>query len=264
MKTQLFFLFLVACFCAFSQETKSIENIKGSALVSGDVSPNQAKLAAINDAKLKALKVAGIEEQISSYQLLFSSQEKNDFSQFFASDIQSELQGAVRSYTIKEEKLYCKNEFEIVSEVVLDAVVIRYTTKPDPAYDAKIEGIRGAYVNGENLTFKVRPTQTTYLSIFNITDSDASLLFPSPYEKSFQLVKSELYDFPRNKVDYTLSTENKKTETNRLIFVFTKTYIPFIRMDKNQSCSREDIFSWIYAIPPDQRKVEYFAFNVAK
>ena len=61
---------------------------------------NQAKYSAINEAKINALKAAGIGENIKSYQLLFSSQEKNEYAQFFSSDIQSEIQGAVASFDI--------------------------------------------------------------------------------------------------------------------------------------------------------------------
>ena len=101
----------------FSQKVTEIKEAKGTSFISGDISPNQAKIQALNDAKINALKAAGIGEHINSYQLLFTSQQKNDYSQFFSSDIQSEIQGAVESYYIKSERVYCKSEFEIIYEV---------------------------------------------------------------------------------------------------------------------------------------------------
>ena len=64
-----------------AQKTSKVIEIKGTAFISGDVSPNQAKIQALNDAKINALKAAGIEENINSYQLLFTSEQKKDFSQ---------------------------------------------------------------------------------------------------------------------------------------------------------------------------------------
>jgi hypothetical protein len=55
---------------------------------------------------------------------------------------------------------------------------------------------------------------------------------------------------------------DKAQETNRLIFVFTKSPIPYLKADKDQMTLTENIFSWIYSIMPDQRKVLYFTFSI--
>ena len=258
------FLFLFIANNLFAQKVSQVNDIKGTAYISGDVSPNQAKAQALNDAKLNALKAAGIGEHINSYQLLFTSQQKNDYSQFFSSDIQSEIQGAVQSYEIKSEKTYCKSEFEIIYEVTIDASVIKYNTKPDITFDANIEGVKGLYNNDAPLTFTVKTTQPCYLTIFNITDKEASMLYPNTYEKQEVCKSGELCKYPIAKIDYTLHTDMKHQETNRLIFVFTKTQIPFIKMDKDQVTTHENIFSWIYSIMPDQRKVEYLTLSIQK
>ena len=247
-----------------AQKIKEVKNIIGTAFISNDISPNQAKAQALNDAKLNALKAAGIAEHINSYQLLFSSQMKNDYTQFFNSDIQSEMQGAVKSYNITQERVYCKSDYEIISELTLDAEVIKYDTKPDVSFDANVEGIKAVYNNDEKLRFSTRTTQPCYLTIFNITDKEAFVLYPNAYEKQKQLKALESYQFPLAKIDYTLHTDMKHQETNRLIFVFTKTEIPFIKMDKQQVTTHEAIFSWIYTIFPDQRKVEYVTLLILK
>ncbi len=256
--------FLVCGLNLFSQKTIQVKNIKGSAIISGDVSPNLAKTQALNDAKINALKAAGIEEKINSYQLLFTSSVKNDYSQFFSSDIQSEMQGAVKSYSVLNEKINCKNENEITCDVLIDAVVIKYETKPDITFESNVEGIKGVYNNGENLAFTIKATKNCFLTIFNITDMQANLLFPNAYEKINGLKENETIKFPIGDITYGLGNDTKKQETNRLIFVFTKTLIPFIKMDKEQVSSYENIFGWIYSIPPDQRKIEYFNLTILK
>ncbi len=258
------FLFLFTAGNLLAQKTTQVKDVTGAAYIAGDVSPNQAHAQALNDAKTNALKAAGIGEQIKSYQLLFTSQEKNDYSQFFSSDIQSEIQGSVQSYEIKSERIYCKSEFEIVSEITIDASVIKYDSKPDISFDANIEGIKSVYNNDDKLNFSLRATQNAYLTIFNITDKDAFMLYPNTYEKQIMVKALDMYNFPLAKIDYTLHTDMKQQETNRLIFVFTKTAIPFIKMDKDQVTTHENIFSWIYSIMPDQRKVEYLTLTIQK
>jgi hypothetical protein len=223
-----------------------------------------AKERALNDAKVNALKAAGIDETVNSYQLLFTSQAKNDYSQFFSSDIQSEMQGAVKSVKVLSEKIYCTTDNRMISEVIINAVVVKYTTKADAGFKSNIDGIKGAYNHGDNLTFNIKTTQNCYLTIFNITDTEAGVLFPNDYEKENNLKKQELYNFPMAKIDYSLGNNSKNQEINRLIFVFTKKEIPFIKMNKEQITNSETIFNWIYSIPPDERHVEYFTLSINK
>jgi hypothetical protein len=241
----------------FSQKTVKVKGVKGQAFVSGDVSPNEARIMAINDAKINALKAAGIAENITSYELLFNSQNNNDFTQFFNSDIQSEIQGTVQGFELKNEKITQKNQLEILFEVTMDAQVISYENKPDISFDQYIEGIGLYYKNNEPLTFSLKSTQSFYLTIFNITNSESKLLYPNKYEKQEKYQPNVSYSFPSNKVNYALNITSKDREENMLIFVFTKSQVPYINMSNEQVTSSDAVFSWIYSILPDQRNVEY-------
>lgn len=261
------FFLLFFLFCTFSQTAqniKEVKNIKGIAFINGDVSPNQAKVTALNDAKINALRAAGIGENIKSYQLLFNSQNDGDFNQFFSSDIQSEIQGAVQNYSILSETTIQKNQLELVLEVIINATVIVYETKSDVSFDSNIEGIKSVYNNEEKLTFSLNSTKNAYLTIFCISDTESTLLFPNHYEKQFQILAKKEYHFPSKSMDYQLHTDMKKSETNKLIFVFTKTELPFIKMNSDQITTSEAIFNWIYSIMPDQRTVEYRSIVILK
>lgn len=253
------FIFLSFFFVihTFSQKTVKVKGVKGQAFVSGDVSPNEARIMAINDAKINALKAAGIAENITSYELLFNSQNNNDFTQFFNSDIQSEIQGTVQGFELKNEKITQKNQLEILFEVTIDAQVISYENKPDISFDQYIEGIGLYYKNNEPLTFSLKSTQSFYLTIFNITNSESKLLYPNKYEKQEKYQPNVSYSFPSNKVNYALNITSKDREENMLIFVFTKSQVPYINMSNEQVTSSDAVFSWIYSILPDQRNVEY-------
>ena len=247
-----------------AQKTVHLKGIKGQAFISGDISPNQAKQLAINDAKINALKAAGIGENINSYQLLFNSQEKNEYSQFFTSDIQSEIQGAVESFDIINQTTIRKSDIELYLEVTIDASVIKYDTKSDTNFDVFVDGIKGVYNNNDKLTFGVKTSKPCYLTIFNISDTEATLMFPNNYEKNNLFNPLKKYQFPIAQVDYILETEMKDKEVNRLIFVFTKSLVPFIKMNDDQITTSDAIFSWIYNIMPDQRKVEYRSIIIQK
>ncbi len=258
------FLLLLFSIPLSAQKIINVKDIKGTSFISGDISFNQAKNLALNDAKINALKAAGIAENIKSYQLLFSSQDKNDYSQFFSSDIQSEIQGAVESFVIKNQNTVKKSEIELYIEVTIDASVIKYETIPDITFDTYIEGVKAVYNNYDHLVFSVKTSRPCYVTIFNINDTEATLMYPNSVEKPFSLKAIETYNFPVGEVDYELETSLKEKETNRLIFVFTKTAIPFIKMDKDQVTTNEAIFNWIYSIMPDQRRVEYHTLTIQK
>lgn len=265
MKKFIFFNFCLTINFLYPQKLTKVTNVVGYATISGDISPNKAKLLALSDAKVNALKKAGIDENISSYQLLFTSQQKNDFSQFFSSDIQSEIQGNVQEFQIVKDTTILTSSNQTQRELTINAVVVKYETKPDVKFDSHIEGLKAVYNNNAHLVFTVKTTQTCYLTIFNITDVDASVLYPNSYEKQVLLKENILCSFPTNpSIDYTLHTDMKETEVNRLIFVFTKTQIPFIKMDESQVTQNENIFTWIYSIMPDQRKVEYHTLAIQK
>lgn len=261
----------VACsLVVYSQKNKIIDvhSVEGVGYIAGDVSENKARQNAIDDAKINALKQAGIEEHVNSYQTLLSSQSNKDFSQFFSSDIQSEMQGAVKSYTVLSEDKEVNPSTKIIEiHVKIAAEVIKYSTKPDVAFDASVDGIKGAYNNHDKLVFGVKTTLNCYLNVFCITDKDATLMYPNLIEKSQAFEKGKTYSFPLlpKRLDYELETDQKMKETNRLIFVFTKEPLTYINIKgENQTTDIEKIFSWIYSISPDQRKILYNAFEIVK
>jgi hypothetical protein len=89
-------------------------------------------------------------------------------------------------------------------------------------------------------------------------------MYPNSYEQQNSFNSIKVYNFPSGQVDYSLETDLKEKESNRLIFVFTKTAVPFIKMDKDQVTTNDAIFNWIYSIMPDQRKVEYRSLIIQK
>lgn len=233
--------------------------------VINDVSPNQAKKVALNDAKIEALRKAGIGETVSSQQLLFTSEINNDFKDFFSSGTQIEIKGAVQSYEVRSEKLYCKEQTGgIYYSVTIDANVIKYNTTPDPTFDVTVEGVSPVYVHNTNLKFSLRSTLGCHLLIFSIGDAATTVLFPSLYEESFKIKALKEYQFPISDINYTMFVDSGMMETNRLVFLFTKKKFTYIKAKAGGVTSKEDLFSFIYSIPPDERKIEYLTYVITK
>lgn len=263
-------LFTLMCICCLNyygsaQRSISVENVKGIAFIEGNISPEKARQNALKQAKINALKRADITENINSYQLLYTSQVNDDYTQFFSDNVISNIQGGITGYSIVRTRKYFNKDDILVYEVVIDAEVVRYKTYEDPSFDVRVEGINGSYNQNDKLKFTVETTQSCFLTIFNITDTKALLLYPNSYENTRKI--SETTSFPLAEVDYILEIEKNKgeTETNRLIFVFTKELFEFIHKNKyNIITGKEKIFSWIFKIPPHLRKVVYETFIIAK
>lgn len=248
-----------------AQKIIEITDSKGTAFISGDVSPNQAKKNALNGAKLNALRAAGISESVRSFQTLYENQTNKDYQQFFTNNVQSEMQGNILSYEIINEQTIQKSEIELYVEITINASVVKYETLPDVNFDIDIEGIEAVYNNNEPLEFTIKTSQLSYLTIFNITDTEASVFFPNKYETANRLDPVKEHNFPLDdELDYWLYTDLQNQEINRFVFVFTKSNIPFIKMDKELVTTEASIFNWIYSIMPDQRNVEYFNVIVKK
>ena len=162
-KLQVLFLFYFFFCVSYSQEVIEIEYCKGTAFISGDISPNQAKENALNDAKMNALRAAGISETVRSFKMLYTTQKNKDYQQFFSNNIQSEMQGNILSYEIIDEQTIQKSEVELLVEVTINASVVKYETKPDINFDANIWGIDAVYNNGDVLEFSIKTSRVDYM-----------------------------------------------------------------------------------------------------
>jgi hypothetical protein len=252
----LFFFIYLLPISISAQKIVNIKQVKGISIINDNLSYKEAKLEALNDAKINALKQAGVIENINSYQVLMSTQGNKDFSQFFSSGILTDLQGAVSKYNITKDYYYNKkSENELTVEVEISAEVILYDSKVDPEFEIKLEGLKGIYLNKENLEFTITPTIDCYLKVFNWNQGDANLIYPNSYESSIKLEKGKKISFPLLKMNYLLKADENTDEKSKLLFVFTKKDLAFINVNENGSISLDNLFNWLSLIPLDQKKV---------
>lgn len=239
-------------------EEISMNEVKGVAIGSDLESVDQITQRAINEAKIEALKKAGIAENIASFSDFFQSENKEKYEELFTSDILSDIRGSVKDVEILDTKKSFDQTSRLRIEVLINCTVIKYLTEKDLAFDAWVDGIGMFYPSETNLMFNVKPSKDSYLKIFILSESEAFQLFPNDQESSFLLNANTQYNFPSELMEYELYTD-KKSEVHRMIMVFMKEDIPY-----TNKVEYKKIIDWIFSIPPDIRVIKSFGFSVVK
>ncbi len=251
---------------------KTVRVTASGSYVSMDLTPEQTRVKALEEAKKNALLKAGVGEMISVSDFLYTFEDNEKFREIFQAFTSTETGGEVMVDEILDERRTFNSFGNMVIEVDISATVFIHKEKSDPALSFRVDGINEYYKNGQMLKFTVTPTADGYLKIFNITEDESSLLYPfrdGQYEylnddPEYMLKAARPTVFPILKVyedGYTLdiSKPAKDREFNLLVFVFTRKNIRFI----DNAGSVEEIMRWIYSIPPDQRRVMQVGFVIS-
>ena len=243
-------LFLISTDSFSQRNTIKVIGIKGTSIISGNTTLNQARDEALIDAQRNALKAAGIEEHIQSNMLLLKFSDNESNSKYFTKEVQTLIEGSILDLQIIDTTIV---DLKVI--ITINATVIRYNTKPDINFDVQLTGIKNVYNNNDSLTFNIKTSTDCYLKIFSIIEDQAILLYPSKKEFEQKFISEIVYHFPLIKIAYRLEVDHDKTEKGRFVFVFTKSPIKFIQMNEDQVTATEKINSWINSIPLDQKKI---------
>lgn len=249
-------------------------NVKAKGMyISRDLTPEETKRKAIEEAKREALNLAGVSESIQVNDFLYQFEDNEKFQEIFQGFTSTETGGEVMVNQILTENKSFDEDGNMIVEVEIDATVFKHEEKQDPSFRFKVKGINEFYNAGDFMRFEFIPMRDGYLKIFNVTEDNASLLYPyadpvNPIlnETPDQLfLKGTTYDFPISALfdergyELEVTQPGKDKEFNLLIFVFTKRDYPFM-----EKPSVNVIMSWIYTIPPDERLVEQHGFIIRK
>jgi hypothetical protein len=248
---------LVLCLIAaqrLSAQEIAVKGVVGRWVIA-NITPEEARAKAIEEAKKEALRRAGVKETVRASDALTTRSTDNEYSQMFNSFSLIELSGGITDYAIvrdEQEKSSIDGKFYAV--VALDAKVKKYSTVADPEFKISVNGVRSqGYKNGEALTLAVRPHKEGYLKIFLFEDTEtASQVYPNEYEKSRLLRANEAVNFPTiPSIDYSIEKKtSEKLEHNLLLLVYTKSNIPFYGATTYQR-----ILNWVNGIEPCEREV---------
>jgi hypothetical protein len=248
--------------CANAQNVRVYQKV----YISDNDSYDSALEKGLKVAKSEALVKAGVTEYISEYTRLLTTEVNENINEVFNSDLLIHLGGSIKewNYTVDPLKKFDSEKQLFFIEFEIKAKVKKYKSKPDPTFKAKIEGLRGSYIDGDRIEFSIFPFNESYLNIFYISESEANILFP--YERA----QKTLISSNKNKIiDYLLAEANTNQESGRLITVITKEYYPYDSANKNDEgyetiTTVDDIFKWILDIEPENRTEYYHQFVVTK
>lgn len=262
-------LIIAFTFCAsnltHAQKRKTTEHkIKsaiGIAVGGQSMSPAQVSQMAINKAKVDALQKAGIEENINSYSDYFRSETNDKMEELFTSDVLSNIRGSVKDVVIigEPERTFTPED-QIQVKIEISCTVIKYTTSKDLEFDAWVTGINNNkfYTEGDTLTFQIKPSLGAYVKVFMFT-SESYILLPNAYEPPVLLEAYAKKEYPSANISYILDAGGHEREMNRMVVVLTKLNIPY-----TGKADYKEITDWIMTIPPDERVIKSFAFEVVK
>jgi hypothetical protein len=249
---------IAPAFC-FAQQKKKVEHVKGEWVVSNDITPMQARESAIQQAKIEALRQAGVPEIISESNLKYYSEEPDRMKELFESLASTAISGEVSEFKIVKEEKKLNEYGNIIYDVWLDATVVIYQGVKDQGFNMEVKGIRESYASPEPLTFDVTPWKEGYLTAFILSESESSQLYPNDSERQDKLVAQTPYHFPRLKaVEYEVSTENS-AEINYIVLLYTKQEVPFMKEPTQQN-----ILKFIASIDPGQKSLKSYAFLIKK
>jgi len=267
------FLFLVVL-CSFWTPGKIFSQKEIAVTATGtyearDLTLEEVKNKAIDEAKKNAMVQAGIAENVQVSDFLYTFEDDEKFKEIFQSFVSTETGAEIMVEDVEEIKRDINEFGNILIEVEISAVIYKHDDKKDPSLVVKVDGIREYYVENDPLDFSFTPSKDGYLKIFNVTDATAFILYPyndqaysymnDDPERIFR--KNEKVRFPVNQnmefYYFGIDNESKDKEYNLLIFVFTKENIPFM-----EDVKVNNIMQWIYQIPLDERIVEQYGIVV--
>ena len=230
-------------------QVKKITNVYGSASIS-NISPEQAKLKAIDAAKAEALRLAGVEEWVQSFDYLDKKEVNKKYSEFFYSITSVQSMGNVIGWQLVKEQKKIDVLNNLLYEVYIDAEVKLYKTRSDPEFRVDVTGLKPVYNNEENLKFQVRPAKEGFLHVFALDEQSMVVkLFPNNHEKENKLAPLATYNFPLSPhFNYEVFTDHKE-EQNYIIFLYTRQNIEFTKT------SFEDFIQYVYTIEPWERSL---------
>ncbi len=255
-------LFVNLCVGAFAQKEKvhTLKNIRGEYWVTAataTVTGREAMEYARENAKRKA-----IEQVCGSRVSVWDQVETSSAGESFNSLSINQVDGEVVEFEVIEESFEQSEarKSELCYYCVAN-IKVKQGAEPDPEFRASVEGLRSMYFVDESLEFTVQPYRDCHLKIFLFEDAQKGYrLYPNDFDQPVLLQANQTVQFPQ-RLDFVVTkTSDQPTETNRLVFVFTKGEYPFY----HETTSRQEIERWMAMIPNNEKYIHFAVIDIRK
>lgn len=258
-RLSILFLFVTLAFSAFAQKEKvhALKGVRGeyTMTLTATVTPLEARERARENAKRTA-----IEQVCGSRISIWDQVETSSAGESFNSLSVNQIDGEIVGFEVVKESVEMSpvREGEMCYYCVAN-IKVKQGAAPDPSFRASVEGLRSVYFVNEELQFTVTPYRDCYLKIFLFEDSKVGYrIYPAQEDRPELLRANNPVAFPREMHFDVTKSSDRPTETNRLVFVFTKEERPFY----HQTTSRQEIEQWMALIPNDAKYIHSYAIDI--
>ena len=243
-------LLIIPAYSGYAQN-KRVRNITGRCEITRNISLSQAEQKALEDAKINAMRKAGVSERLWSVTGLINEDDGSEFNQVLSRMTTLEMNGliTVRDAVYSEETIDGRR----YAVATIDADIKIIDTDVDLTFQIEINGIKGIYENGDVMTFTANIYgHDAYLKIFWFDDNGGSIIYPSELDRNMLFKKDVEYTFPvHSGIEYIMEKldNTRKVETVNFIAIATKRDIPFLE----DNITFDSVVKWLYSIPADER-----------
>lgn len=243
---------------AQKEKVQTLKNVRGEywlTAATATVTGREAMEFARENAKR-----AAIEQVCGSRISIWDQVETSSAGESFNSLSINQIDGEVIEFEIVDEDF--ERSPERKSELCYYCIAnikVKRGAAPDPQFRAAVEGLKSMYFVDEDLRFTIKPHADCYLKIFLFEDMNTGYcIYPSDIDQPELLRARSTVQFPK-KADFVVNkSSDRPTETNRLVFVFTKDERPFY----HQTTSRQEIERWMAMIPNNEKYIHFVAIDI--
>lgn len=255
-----FFLLGQNAFAQNDIEVIEFKGIEGNEIGNDDITIRQLKERALANAKLEALRLAGIEERIQVVQEYYVSETSTkEFHDYFINNTLIQMRGAVQNVEIISGELKIDEFGDPTYSIQINAEVVKYNTDINHNLKARVEGLSKTYNSGDLLSFELIPASDLFLYVFWLGQSEMGQIFPNELEKPRLFKAGERVSFPTKQyLEYEMETK-ESVEEHRLIFVYLYEQVVY-----TGDLKYEEIIDWLVGIPQHKRNMENYSILIGE
>lgn len=244
---------------SFAQKEKvqTLKKVRGEYWVTANATVTGRE--AMEYARENAKRIA-IEQVCGSRVSIWDQAETSSVGESFNSLSINQVDGEIVEFEVIEEDFEKSGERK--SELCYYCIAnikVKRGVAPDPNFRASVEGLRSMYFVDDEMEFTVKPYLDCYMKIFLFEDMQTGYrIYPNELDNSEMMHANQTVKFPKQTDFVVTKSSDRPTETNRLVFVFTKDEHLF----NHETTSRQEIEKWMAMIPNDEKYIHFFAIDI--
>lgn len=241
------------------QEIKKNHFLITESVQIANISPEDAKKNAINNACKKALEFGGISFSSSTIDYESNAQIGLDN---FASISNQTSRGIILSKELISENTKVVNN-TVFKIVTMKIQIAQQAGKHDPNFAIDADLNRDNFKDGEEIKMQITPSSDCYLYIFNIcADEKVYMIFPNVFLKNNRVAANKKFVLPNQKsknlgINFTVQLAGNQTKTSEIIKIVATKNIYNFPKDKlgefqTYESALENLQKWMLKIPLEE------------